>query len=307
MHVGIWRGRIAAAALALIVGLFTVVRPAPAATPVPTRTPVPGSVAQVMRNVAYCTVGGVALSMDVYIPQRSGPRPLVIYIHGGGFVSGDKDSSTARVHIRDLNNRGYVAATINYRLAPAFKFPAMLEDVKCAIRHFRARASKYGIDPNRIGLLGHSAGAQLAALAGLADRRAGLEGSGAFLNQSSRVNAVVSLYGYADMTVALPRRQRDQLLKTFATVDGLKRGSPVAYISADDPPFLIMHGDRDQTIPASQSQILYQRLRGAGVPATLYLVANADHGFTPVGGQPVTPTQKERLKYIGDFFDRWLR
>jgi dipeptidyl aminopeptidase/acylaminoacyl peptidase len=121
------------------------------------------------------------------------------------------------------------------------------------------------------------------------------------------VNAVVSLFGYSDMTVALSRGQRDQLLKTFVNVDGLKRGSPVTYISSDDPPFLIMHGDRDQTIPPNQSQILYQRLRSIGVPATLHMVANADHGFAPVGNQLVTPTQKERLKYIGDFFDRWLR
>lgn len=298
-----------------------------AATPVPTPTPIPversarveagahavrtaapASGMSVRRDVQYCVAGRVPLRMDVYAPRNaaSQPRPLVIYVHGGGFISGDKNSSTVRAYMNELVGRGFVGASVNYRLAPTFQFPAMLEDVKCAVRYFRANSSAYKIDPNRIGIMGSSAGGELASLAGVTDQRAGFEGNGGYLNQSSRVQAVVDLFGYADMTVGLSRGVRERKLKVFGSVNGLVLGSPVTYISSDDPPFLIMHGDHDRTVPLNQSQLFLQKLRAARVPATLSVVSNADHGFRAAGTGPVRPNQEARLDIIGDFFTRTL-
>lgn len=298
-----------------------------AATPVPTRTPIPAArgarvdagaqavraVApairmSVRREVQYCVAGRVPLRMDVYAPRDAAPRPrpLVIYVHGGGFVSGDKNSSVVRAYMAELVGRGFVGASVNYRLAPTFQFPAMLEDVKCAVRYFRANSSAYNIDSGRIGIMGSSAGGQLASLVGVTDSRAGFEGNGGYLTQSSRVQAVADLFGYADMTVGLPRGVRERKLQVFGSATGLVLGSPVTYVSTGDPPFLIMHGDLDRTVPLSQSQLFVQKLRAARLPATLQVVSNADHGFRDAGAGPVWPNQEERLDIIGDFFTRTL-
>lgn len=274
------------------------------------RTATPRGGMSVRRDVQYCVAGRVPLRMDVYSPRDtapgSTPRPLVIYVHGGGFFDGDKNSSVVRAYMTELVGRGFVGASVNYRLAPAFQFPAMLEDVKCAVRYFRANSSAYGINPNRIGMMGSSAGAQLASLVGVTDPRARFEGNGGYRNQSSRVQAVADLFGYADMTVGVSRSMRAQNIRVFGSVDGLVLGSPVTYASADDPPFLIMHGDRDRTVPLSQSQRFLQRLRAARVPATLHVVNNADHGFREAGTGPVWPNQEARLDIVGDFFVRTL-
>jgi acetyl esterase/lipase len=123
--------------------------------------------------------------MDIYYPRKaSGPVPIAVYVHGGAWAVGDKTWVTAPLDIEELIDRGYMLCAIDYRLAPRYKFPAQIEDVKCAIRFLRANASKYGIDPTRIGAWGESAGGHLVALLGVTDSSAGLEGSGGYADQS---------------------------------------------------------------------------------------------------------------------------
>lgn len=269
----------------------------------------PSKLGTVERDVTYAKASGVNLKMDIYYPRKaSGPVPVAVYVHGGAWSEGDRTWVTAPLDIGELIDRGYMICAIDYRLAPRYKFPAQIEDAKCAIRFLRANASKYGIDPTRIGAWGESAGGHLAALLGLTDSGAGLEGLGGYSDQSSRVQAVVDIAGPSDLT-ALP--EQSQLLEqVFGTSNPesevLKRASPVTYISKDDPPFLILHGDTDDVIPLSQSQILYDRLVSAGVPATLVVVKNCGHVFMPEGG-PITPTRAELSKMVADFFDRYLR
>src|SRR5262245_6137695 len=125
---------------------------------------------EVQRDVTYCTVDGVELKMDIYFPKNStGATPLVIFIHGGGWSKGDKARGHGLTEFPPLLAAGFTVASLNYRLAPEYQFPAMLEDVKCAVRSFRAHASEYNIDPNRIGVWGTSAGAHLASMIGLTD------------------------------------------------------------------------------------------------------------------------------------------
>jgi acetyl esterase/lipase len=267
----------------------------------------------VQRDVTYCNAGGVDLKMDVYLPRAgttgSGPAPAVLYAHGGGWYSGDK--SEVALLAPGLLSSGYVVASVNYRLAPQNVWPAQIEDVKCAIRYLKAKATLYNLDPARIGLWGASAGGHLVALAGLAEPDAGLEGKGGYPEQSSSVQAVVDMFGPTNFTVK-PDPDSSPLIegllgeKISQAGELLKQASPITYVTKDAPPFLILHGDKDLVVPFSQSQELYDRLKAAGVPATLVTVKNAGHALVPSGG-PISPTLAELGKTIVDFFNQYVR
>jgi acetyl esterase/lipase len=263
------------------------------------------------RDVTYCVADGVPLKMDIYHPSNSGgPAPVAMYVHGGGWTGGDKRAGAGSLDITELVGRGYLVVAINYRLAPQYKFPAMIEDCKCAVRFLRANASRYDLDPDRIGAWGGSAGGHLVSLMGLADASAGFEGSGGYAEESSRVQAVVDMFGPTDLAVLFRGGGTSTMERVFGTTDRnseiVRRASPVAWVSRDDPPFLILHGELDDVVPPNQSQLLYGRLIAAGVPATLVMVENAGHGFTPAGG-PINPTRPEISRMVADFFDRHLK
>lgn len=154
----------------------------------------------------------------------------------------------------------------------------MIQDVKCAIRSFRAHADDYQTDPDKIGIWGASAGGHLVNLLGTTDSSAGFE-VGEYLEQSSRVQAVVDIYGPADLTIDFSTVFTDLKESVFGSFD-LAQASPVTYVTADDPPFLILHGDMDLVAPLSQSQLFYDRLTAAGVEAQLVIVQGGNHGFS---------------------------
>lgn len=293
--------------------------PVPSPTSLPKFTAKPAPVAasgqltfsQMLKDVTYCTVGGVELKMDVFAPwQPAGPSPVVMFVHGGGWVAGTKSGTPGMSYFLDLARRGYTTFSIDYRLAPTYTFPANIVDVKCAVRHIRAHASDYNIDPNRIGAWGASAGGHLVALLGTSDQSAGWD-VGEYLDQSSRVNVVVDLYGIHDLTteyVVGNVRGLDRMV--FRAKDPtdpiLVTASPVSYITPDDPPFLIMHGDMDPVVPYTQSQILHDRLLAGGVSSVYVQVHNGGHGFNAIGG-PIDPPYATIAKTILGFFDEYLR
>jgi acetyl esterase/lipase len=259
----------------------------------------------VQRDVVFGTGGPSPLSLDVYRPKSipAEPAPLVVHIHGGGWRAGAKSFGAFFPETTDdLLTRGYVVASIEYRLAPAAKWPDFIEDCKCAIRHLRAEAKTYGIDPERVGVYGTSAGGHLAALLGTTDAESKLEGKGGHGDQSSRVQAVVDLWGPADLTLGGRRREGDQ--GPFGDADMRKAASPVTYVTKDDPPFLLIHGDADQVVPVAQSKLMHERLTAAGVPSTLVVVERGNHGC---GNDGIKPTKPELVRQIGDFFDKHLR
>lgn len=268
------------------------------------------------RDITYCSAEGVDLKLDVYLPTRTEvkPAPAVVYVHGGSWVGGSKDSAEVRTLVPPLAARGYVVAAINYRLAPRYKFPAQIEDVKCAVRYLRANAASYNLDPERIGAWGSSAGGHLVSLLGLTDSGAGFEGNGGHAGQSSKVQAVVDMFGPADLTMDsnglkmnLTLQQLEMLAQAvFGSTDNLKKASPVTYIHKNAPPFLILQGDKDDIVPPIQSQEFYDKLKAAGVPATLVMVKNAGHGFVPRGG-PINPSALELAQTIAAFFDKHLK
>ncbi len=260
---------------------------------------------QSLLDVTYCMVDGVELKMDVYfLADMSQPAPATVYVHGGAWRSGDKRSGVGTSEVSVLTSTGFVVFAINYRLAPEYRFPAMIEDVKCAIRSIRAHALDYNVDPDRIGVFGASAGGHLVALLGTTDQSAGFD-VGEYLEYSSRVQAVVDLFGPTDLTLPFSDEQT-QRASTVFTKDQLVMASPVTYITPDDPPFLILQGDRDQVVPPEQSQVLYNRLMEKGVPAQLVMVQNAGHGFDPVGGK-IQPSREELALMILSFFNQHLK
>ncbi len=267
---------------------------------------------KVDRGVTYCRPGGVSLKMDIYYPNGlTGPAPTVIWVHGGAWELGDRQLTASAPGVNDLLAQGFILASIDYRLAPKYTFPAQIEDVKCSIRFLRANAARYHVDSGHIGIWGASAGGHLAALAGLAGPSAGFEGKG-YDAQSSAVQAVVDMFGPADLEApGFVVNNPGLAQQIFGATPGqptdvFKRASPTSYVSGDGPPFFILQGDSDRIVPPNQSQELYDRLTAAGADVTLLMVENADHGFLPRGGQ-IQPDQQQINALIVAFFQRTLR
>lgn len=273
--------------------------------------PSPGKLGTMERDVTYGTVDGFDLKMDIYYPTTAtGPVPSVLHVHGGGWTKGDKALTAGIIDIVRLLRQGYLVASINYRLAPKYNFPAQIQDVKCAVRYLRAHASEYGVDPDHIGAFGGSAGGHLVTLLGVTDDSAGFDDSGGWHQQSSRVQAVADMFGPSNLTVIFEGAMPPLLIKVFGTRDRnsdiVVQASPVTHVTADDPPFLILHGEKDKLVPISQSQILHEKLLAAGVSSTLVIVKNAGHGFMPAGGIP-DPNPFELSGLLIKFFNQHLK
>lgn len=265
---------------------------------------------KVEKDVVYCSCD-IPLMMDIYYPAKTNePTPAIVYVHGGGWYSGDKETGIGKSDIAPLVSHGYLVAAINYRLAPRYKFPAQIEDVKCAVRFLRGNATKYNIDPDNIGAFGDSAGGHLVSLLGLTANNCLFENCEENREESDAVQAVVDIYGPSDLIQNFENYNSLFLETIFDTTDPnaeiLIRGSPVTYVSGDAPPFFIIHGDKDATVLLKQSQILYEKLVSAGVPASLLIVENSDHRFTPIDGA-INPTRAEITEKMIDFFDRYLK
>lgn len=258
---------------------------------------------KIEKDVTYCTADNVDLKLDLYFPKSlNGPTPVVVYVHGGGWTSGSKDDGAGTVDFPALLDAGFIVGSVNYRLAPQAQFPAMIEDVKCAIRFLRTNASQYNINPNKIGAWGGSAGGHLVSLLGTTDQSAGFD-MGQYLDQSSRVQAVVDMFGPADLTGAISQNYNNLKTNVFGNFDPAK-ASPVTYITPDDPPFLILQGDADTTVPLSQSQEFYNKLTAAGVPAQLVIVHGGPHGLNSPNE---TPSRSELTQMIVNFFNQHLK
>jgi acetyl esterase/lipase len=267
----------------------------------------------VISDVPYCMGGGQQLLMDVFVPKQrvQTPTPAVLWIHGGGWERGDKNGSSGALL---LANEGFVTASLFYRLSGDWPFPADIEDCKCAIRYLRANAAKYEIDPDRIGVAGASAGGHLAELAAVADESAGLEGTGGWPKVSSRVQAASAYYGASDFTVGAMQFQHHTgkvIVKLFRGTEQEKpelyrQASPLFFVSKDDPPMLLAHGEEDELVPFDQSVRMAEAYRRMGLPVEMIAVKNAGHDFEKAGDGPLTPSIEEVHQRTIDFFKKYL-
>ena len=259
---------------------------------------------EMLTDVAYCSADP-AQKMDVYFPESGGPWPAVVYVHGGSWMHGDK--AEAALFASGLNSMGYLVVSLNYRLYPPAAFPDMIEDVKCGVRSLRAHAADYNLDPTRIGGMGASAGGHLVALLGTMEPNSPWD-VGEYLDQSSRVQAVVSLAGIMDLSQSFPNAEGNDIetMKRIGFNDtNVMEASPLFHVTPDDAPFLLIHGDRDELVPYQQSQVMYDKLMQAGVPAQLVIVRNGSHSFEQSNG-PITPTPAELNFAILDFLNKYL-
>lgn len=262
------------------------------------------------RDLDYAGSGNRQQMLDLYLPEdATGPLPLVVWIHGGGWRSGSKANCPAL----PLTKRGYAVASLNYRLTDEAHFPAQIEDCRAAIRWLKANAKKYQIDPDRIGVWGASAGGHLVALLGTSADVKGWDGVGGHTDQSASVKAVCDYFGPVDF---LHNYNPDRATKADSPVgrllggplkdkqDAARKASPLTYIARDNPPFLIVHGDQDPLVPLKQSELLLAALNKAGVPATLVKVKNGKHGAF---GPDCEPSPDVIRDTVFGFFDKYLR
>ena len=260
---------------------------------------------EMLKDVPYCNADP-AQKMDIFFPQSGGPWPTVVYVHGGSWMHGDK--SEAALFASGLNSMGYLVISLNYRLYPPAAFPAMIEDVKCGIRSLRAHAAEYNLDPTRIGAMGASAGGHLVALLGTMEPNSSWD-VGEYLDQSSRVQVVVSLAGVMDLSQTFPNADGNDI-ETMKRIgfneSNMMEASPISHVTPDDAPFLLIHGDHDTLVPYQQSQLMYDKLVQAGVPAQLVIVKNGGHSFLEAHG-PMTPSPMELNLTILGFLNQHLQ
>ena len=264
-----------------------------------------------LEDITFCSGGGMALGMDLHYPDRIAARmPVVLYIHGGGFVKGDRrDGYLPKAMYKLLRARGIIAGAADYRLAPENKIRTIIGDVKCAVRFMRAYAKELRIAPDAIGAMGSSAGGYFTAMLGVTDKCAEFEGSGGYPDQSSRINAAVPVAPPLDMT-RLDEFEQTRVDKARAALGSTKREnellSPYIHVSGDDPPFLIVQGDKDkQILTTDQAKRLHAKLVEAGVPSRLLIVAGARHNFSG-DDTKMSMTRKQIWRTIAKFFAKHL-
>jgi len=260
----------------------------------------------VHRDLPYVTNGHERHKLDLYLPKEGKDLPLIIWVHGGAFRMGSKNVGAPLAYLAD----GYAVASLNYRLSQQAIFPAQIEDCKAAVRWLRANATKFNLDPNRFGAWGASAGGHLVAMLGATGDVKEFD-VGENLAVSSRVQVVADYFGPTDFLQMddhrLPNGQvhntpdspESQLIGVplQENKEKVARANPITYITKDDPPFLIVHGDSDPLVPHHQSELLAAALEKAGIPTTFYTVKGGGHGNFK---DPVVPeiTKKFFAKYL---------
>lgn len=240
------------------------------------------------RDVVYAETPEKTLKLDIAYPdnENAEPLPLVVWVHGGAWRAGSKEHTPAY----RLLHEGFAVASVSYRLSQEAIWPAQIHDCKAAIRFLRAHAKKYQLDPERIGAWGSSAGGHLVAMLGTSGDVEALEGSLGWNDRSSRVQAVVDFFGPTNfiamteqpsrMDHAAPDSPESQLIggPVLEHPERVRSVDPFTYVSADDPPFLIVHGDEDPLVPRHQSVILAEALDKAGVEHEFVTVKDGGHG-----------------------------
>jgi len=268
--------------------------------------PVRAQDAVVVENeIEYTNPDNQHLKLNMARPKGDGPFPAILCIHGGGFRAGSRQGYDGL--IKRLAAQGYVAATVSYRLAPKYPFPAAIHDVKAAVRWLRANAAKYHVDPVRIGVTGGSAGGHLAQFLGVTADVKAFEGEGGHPEQSSRVQAVVNFYGPSDFTQSYGKSvDAAEVLPLFlgGNLEQARQrhvvASPLYWVTPHAAPTLIVHGTKDNYVAYEQATWMHDRLKAAGVAVELLTLEGAGHGFS---GEAAQKAEAALLA----FFDRVLK
>jgi acetyl esterase/lipase len=289
------------ACLVPLVGLLTMLGPAVGQEKPKTATPVPPTGVLYEPDLEYGTGAGEKLKLDLARPAKlEQGAPCILVIHGGAWRGGNKLQHTDLIF--KFAQQGYVAATVQYRFCPKHRFPAQVEDVKCAVRYLRANAEKHRINPQLMGAIGFSAGGHLSMMLGTMDKDDGLEGEGGHADESSKVQCVVSFFGPTDFERKDIPPVSVGLLSDFVgstpeeDKGERKRASPITYVTQGDAPILIFQGTKDKLVPHTQATVMADALTKAGVPGRVELLLGADHGW---GGDEIVRSWEESVKFFG--------
>jgi acetyl esterase/lipase len=276
---------------------------------------------RVDRNVVYGMYSGTALLLDVHYPAK--PNGFgVIFIPGSGWSAPLgyaapplKESDQVGMYVPSLTEAGYTVFAITHRATPTFRYPAQLEDAQRAARFVRANATKYGINPARIGGAGGSSGAHLVSMLGTMGAPGNASDPDPVNRESARLQVIVARAAPLDLlqmnpssasallALLLGSRVTETTPKTSVEYKAAWDASPINYVSADSSPFLLIHGDADKTVPFSQSEMMEAALKKAGVPVKLVTVKGGDHGPTFPGATNPPDYKGEMVKW----FDVYLR
>ena len=237
------------------------------------------------KGIEYSNPDDQHLQLNIAHPKTAkGPLPAVLCIHGGGFRAGTRDSYDSLC--QKLAERGYFAATVTYRLAPKYQYPAAVHDVKAAVRWLRANADKYNIDPGRIGVVGGSAGGHLVQYLGVTGDVEQLEGNGGNPEQSSSVTCVVNYYGPSDLTKSYGKSvDAAEVLPLWLGGDATQEhrrhilASPLYWVTPTAAPTLLIHGSEDPYVNIEQAEWIYEKLQAAEVEVEFLRLEGAGHGF----------------------------
>lgn len=265
----------------------------------------------IKKDVPYLGEGRTE-KLDLYLPDpnlQKGPYPAVVIIHGGGWHGGDKGARREINIGTNLAKAGYVCASINYQLAKKDSrftnnlkqvWPGNLQDCKTAVRYLRKHADQYQIDAKHIGAIGGSAGGHLVAMLAVTGDDPDLEPQEPYAGFSSRIQAVVPMYGAHDL-IALAKSRKMIVSFTDAEKKLSHEASAVSHITPDDPPFLILHGTKDALVPVEQSELLAAALKQGKIPVELLIIEGAPHSFH------LQPKQQDLRPRVIGFFDQHLK
>jgi len=263
---------------------------------------------KVLKDIEFAVVDGHSLKLDLYLPKQEQNLRLIMWIHGGGWQAGDK----SRCYISEITKYGFAVASISYRLTDKAIFPAQIHDCKGALRWLRANSAKYGYKADKVGVCGASAGGMLAALMGTSGDVTELEGTtGGNSESSSRVDAVVDFFGATDFVLRgqnQPSRANKEGSVCYKLFGGpankktalAKMASAVTYVSSDDPPFLVIHGDKDNKVLLDQSLRIQEEYKKANLSLELMLIKDGGHGGSIY-------FKDEILKKMANFFKDKLK
>ncbi len=264
---------------------------------------------KISRDIEFARVDDHSLKLDLYQPVGAASPPLIVWVHGGAWRAGSKNS----MPLGELVIRGYAIASVDYRLSPVAKFPAQVHDCKAAIRFLRANSKQFGYDASKIGIAGSSAGGHLVAEIGVTNGHSKLEGKvGEHLDQSSSVQAIVDYYGPTNFLTILKQSTPHGLSVRVPALQLLlgsqpeenpslaKLASPVFHVDKNDPPLLMIHGDYDPQVPINQSHELHGRYKELGLAARLEVIHGGAHGGPQFYDQ-------DRIELVDQFLTTHLR
>jgi acetyl esterase/lipase len=280
--------------LAIAIGLESLINTAPE---------IPDDIEEI-KNIEYKSINGKSLQLDIYKPKNvESNAPLLIFIHGGGWSKGER--SDYLIYLVDFAKRGYITATVSYRLLKDSPYPGCVEDIRDAVNWFYENGENYGYDPKRIALIGGSAGAHLALMAAYEWEETKSD-SAKIPGINYRIKAVVDIYGPVDLTTDYARNQ--SLVTSFIAhsytdrPDLYKEASPMEYVDSNDPPTMILHGTSDDLVPVIQSDRLKAKLDSLGVPCVYHRLPLWPH--TMDMAQRVNDYSQEKMN---NFFEEYLK